>query len=585
MHSLFAPLTGIEIQDFRVHDDVLVVEIRLSINQTNRTLEQLAAKMQQSHLDLMRLLIDDLKQSGAPERPVQVLRSLHNEQSKVEPEWFNSAEHFGEATRRALDKQHQVYQMIGKPSMWGLDDDGCFQDPTTEQNVDERWKVTSKMRAVAQMAACLGARGFDPAINLLRMALNPKHLIIDGHDPQLQQSPSDTPPAQMTRKPFDLRESIHENMDVAIMTSLQQVGITESISLVDRDVLRIAYYILKEGTVQPWPPLLVKVLAGLSKSELLQAFIQLCKIALTEAEFENPFKPGASVLFYNPAEKTQTRDSFANSYRHSLPSRWEMGRIHNITEANEAGSARIDVQLRGTKVVEGLEPKHVLYISTAGVGALLREAARQGCTQLLECMLDANISPFYCDRHANTALIEAAREKHADACRLLVARGLDVHVFNRFRLNTYDVAVRHRDVKTLRAVTPSKSDCEAEEDKKAVSDGKLQRHELHLAVGDDTKTEAEIVEALEALKASDVNAPTAGGERTSLMIAARRGQLKTVQKLLGMRADVNIRGVTQRGSRGASAVTIAAEEGHLEILKCARAPPACSLRAPLPLAE
>ena len=208
MHSLFAPLTGIEIQDFRVHDDVLVVEIRLSINQTNRTLEQLAAKMQQSHLDLMRLLIDDLKHAGAPERPVQVLRSLQNEQSKVEPEWFNSAEHFGEATRLALAKQHEVYQMIGKPSMWGLDDDGCFQDPTTEQNVDERWKVTSKMRAVAQMAARLGARGFDPAINLLRMALNPKHLIIDGHDQQLQQSPSDTPPAQMTRKPTNLREKI-----------------------------------------------------------------------------------------------------------------------------------------------------------------------------------------------------------------------------------------------------------------------------------------------------------------------------------------------------------------------------------------
>ena len=45
---LFAPLTGIDVQGTRAQGDVLVVDIRLSINLNNLTLEQVAAKMQRS---------------------------------------------------------------------------------------------------------------------------------------------------------------------------------------------------------------------------------------------------------------------------------------------------------------------------------------------------------------------------------------------------------------------------------------------------------------------------------------------------------------------------------------------------------
>ena len=567
-----------------MYEDVLVVEARLVINQVNLTLEQVAAKMQSSHLDLLRLLTDDLKHAGAPERAVGVLHSLASEQGKVDPEWFNSADNFGKATERALKKQREVYATIGKPLAWGLNEESNFEDETTKDNVEERWKRTSKMRAVAQMAARLGQHGFEPAISLLRMALNPTHLRYEGMPAVGRQTSLDAPPGTtdenkriLYRKKTSLKESIRDKMDITIRKSLKEASLSETdVEIVDQkdwDMLRIAYYILKEGTVQPWPPLLVHALARLSKPEYLQAFIQLFKLVLTPAEYENPFKLGASVLFFHKQEPKLPPPPvrYASSafhlagYKHATPARWEIGRIHHI-EVDEAGGTRtFDVLLRGTEVVSELEPKHVLYVGLAGVGALLREAARQGCTKLLKCMLDANISPFYCDRHANTALMEAAREKHADACRLLIVRGLDEHVFNRSRENAFDVAVGHRDGTILHAMVPSKSDLEMYKDEG------LDHHPLHCCVSMDSEHDVlkQLEHELDGTNAPDVNTPTAGGERTALMIAARSGQLATVQKLLKCGADVGMQGVTDCGRLGSSAVSIAAEHGHDPILRCA----------------
>ena len=420
MRSLFAPLTGIDVQEFHVEDDVLFVEIRLSINQTNLTLEQVAAKMQKSHLDLLRLLIDDLKHAGAPDHTVDMLRSLENEQSKTEPDWFNSADNFGAATRRALDKQQEVYETIGKPSTWGLDEDGRFTDEATEEVVDERWKVTSKMRAVAQMAARLGERGFKSATALLRMALDPEHLKVKGTDrlsvPTPARQSTAGPPVQ--RRKTSLRESIREKMDAAIYHAFLDAFAHTSLEVPpDTDpawqTMRIAFYILKEGAVQPWPTLLVKSLATLPDDPAyLKAFMKLLMLVLTPAEYENPFKPGASVLF-DHAQKQHTRTKAGSTpgtvrdYKHEVPSRWEKGRIHKIetdapdtrprdstlqdppiphtARAQAAGQddgggggeapARFDVQIRGTQVVTGLAPKNVLNISTAGVGTRASRSA------------------------------------------------------------------------------------------------------------------------------------------------------------------------------------------------------------------
>ena len=56
---LFAPLTGLEVQRTRVEGRALVVDVRLSVNLQARTIEQVVAKMQTSHVQI---LMDRLKE-------------------------------------------------------------------------------------------------------------------------------------------------------------------------------------------------------------------------------------------------------------------------------------------------------------------------------------------------------------------------------------------------------------------------------------------------------------------------------------------------------------------------------------------
>ena len=90
----------------------------------------------------------------------------------TEPEWFNSADNFGAATQDALKCQGEVFELLGRPKTWGLDEQGSFVGGDSESH----WHSTSKMRSAATIAARLGKRGFKPAMGLLRMALDPKHL-------------------------------------------------------------------------------------------------------------------------------------------------------------------------------------------------------------------------------------------------------------------------------------------------------------------------------------------------------------------------------------------------------------------------
>ena len=47
-HSLFAPLTGLEVIGKRVEKSVLVVKVRLNVNLMALTIEEVVGKMQQS---------------------------------------------------------------------------------------------------------------------------------------------------------------------------------------------------------------------------------------------------------------------------------------------------------------------------------------------------------------------------------------------------------------------------------------------------------------------------------------------------------------------------------------------------------
>ena len=67
---LFAPLTGLEILKQRIEGAVIVLDVRLSVNLTSITVEQVVAKMQRSHQTLLSLLSNSFKAELPPDSPV-----------------------------------------------------------------------------------------------------------------------------------------------------------------------------------------------------------------------------------------------------------------------------------------------------------------------------------------------------------------------------------------------------------------------------------------------------------------------------------------------------------------------------------
>ena len=85
---LFAPLTGIDVQSIHEEGELTVVQVRLNVNLQALTLEEVATKMQRSHTDFIKLLIDDLKFAKVPERAWRSLLWLKRDmESSVEPDW------------------------------------------------------------------------------------------------------------------------------------------------------------------------------------------------------------------------------------------------------------------------------------------------------------------------------------------------------------------------------------------------------------------------------------------------------------------------------------------------------------------
>jgi hypothetical protein len=450
--------------------------------------------MKISHLELLKLLIDDLRYAGAPDPALSSLTLLYEEQQKQDPGWFNSAQNFGGATEKALEIQQGVLTELGQPCAWGLSkEDELFPDTVISE---ERWRITAKMRSVAAVASRLGKRGVKPAIGLLRMSLNPSNL-----------GPKDlggAAPGSVSADAGGLRQRIRDSMENAIDQAFGRVRdclpLQEELSAADlataRGALRVAYFVLHERVVQPWPPLLMQLLSdanALSSRILSSRILQPAFIEMLKSEFkdliQSPFSANAPVLFWQKTEE-----------------KWEEGRVL------ATDPMRIVCK---DQVIRGLEPKHVLSHTIAGVGSLMLEAARQGHSRLVKLLLDARVSPFFSDRDANTALILAARSEEKgceQVCKELVQGGANENVFNKFRVNAYDVAVMRRHTPTLQALKPSKS--------------------------------------------SDLK------KMTPLMYATHLGGLKMVQPLLD--AGVDLKEATELG---ASAITIAAEEGHVDVLE------------------
>ena len=77
---LMPPLTGLEVVSKPwIDGSTLVVDLRLNCNRSDLTIEQVIGKMKRSHLDLIDLMCEDLRYSGAPQRALLSLTGLRQE--------------------------------------------------------------------------------------------------------------------------------------------------------------------------------------------------------------------------------------------------------------------------------------------------------------------------------------------------------------------------------------------------------------------------------------------------------------------------------------------------------------------------
>ena len=104
MQFLLPPLTAFEVKEINIKGRALVLDARFNINMTAQTLEQVVAKMQRSHEQLIDLVLEDLQAAEPPPRALLELQGRKSEAHKREPEFFVDAEcvHTSEASAPPL---------------------------------------------------------------------------------------------------------------------------------------------------------------------------------------------------------------------------------------------------------------------------------------------------------------------------------------------------------------------------------------------------------------------------------------------------------------------------------------------------
>ena len=123
---VFAPLTGLEVTAKpKVKDSTIVVELRLSCNLRDKTMEEVLGKMKTSHIELIQLMLNDLKQSGAPKRTLVPLAALENEASERDASDFNVIKKFASMTERVLEAQRKTLEELANPQACGCPLDAC----------------------------------------------------------------------------------------------------------------------------------------------------------------------------------------------------------------------------------------------------------------------------------------------------------------------------------------------------------------------------------------------------------------------------------------------------------------------------
>ena len=234
---------------------------------------------------------------------------------------------------------------------------------------------------------------------------------------------------------------------------------------------------------------------------------------------------------------------------------------NTLVRKKDDGPPPLHVRFRAT----GDLPQRTVWLKRASVmrdvgrgmpaaylpGVILLEAAAAGLVGLVEALIDANVSIYEVDDEATPAMLHAgfncSTEGHRAVCKLLMDKGSDPDTRNMNSVSPWDCALMRSDRQLRRILRPSDSD-------KDCTPKAMAATELHRAIfaGDEAV----------ALTVLDHAAGRLENGFTPLHAAARMCMLKVVQALLDRGARPE-----QKTARGCTAFALAAEEGHVSILR------------------
>ena len=402
---LFAPLSGISLEGEELVDTVRVLKARLNINLKAQTLEEVESKMLTSHLGLIDLLTENFRFAGVPESEFVSLVHLREEVSLRPKEEFNMPVTYKAATEKALKKQEDVFDGLISREVWQQarrdtrasgHSDGCQAARSdTTSTPSPAGEHEHSMRKTAALAARTGK--FSCAIKLLKMSLE---RVTNAVSTELIELLG----AEDARRSKEVENTVRE----------------AGSAIPDRWVLDVALWIFDEGVSPSWAEVLLELMKDAS-AEMLDAFGKMLKRhrLLTER-----LKKDSKVLWLREGEKPKGGRAPATLFA------FKGGTLLSITSnATQGVKSECEVRLGGA--THKVSSSELFIAGNDGAGAMLRAAAKAGCVQFAEMLLDSGVPINEPDIFWNTAIIVAARHKQEEMLWFLRQKEADAHLYVR----------------------------------------------------------------------------------------------------------------------------------------------------------
>ena len=493
---LFPALTGLEMQDSRVEDGVLVVSLRVSINLTALPIEQTLARMKRSHLDLCDLMLHDLN-AVVPNSVLVGLSSLRDQAASRDAEWFNLSSHFRDATHAALDARQSVLDGLSRPEIWqseraafGLEF-ACARMRQAAELCARAGKVQGAKELLTRSLAWELMPPNPPSPDLTlrhrQSTYPPQDGMDSGSAPPPSSSAAGSPGGGTMRPPLLARlgssagsgalggsgsgsalgeaSSPSRRLSSAMNSMRKRVSLgftrfRESrervvpgggsepdtwvaeacaeagdvvLSSEQNVLIQTALILLEHGATPPWPAVIAKLTEG--DPIIAKTVAVLMKHRRQRRKFD-PFAPQARVSAWHKASALFTEAT--------------------IVKALPDGS--FEVAMAGEMKSAVLSKYHVLSISSEGDGAVLRAAASMGLTTFVVALLASGTSVFEAHPGQVTALHMAAAAGHADTCRVLMNAGADPLQEDCSQRTPHSLAIAGHHSCVRRALEPSASD-------------------------------------------------------------------------------------------------------------------------------